>query len=208
MIKMDVQNEHHSQPLSSLLTFKVSRMARASKERELMGCFFNEPSRHWHFTDLRQATGLPDHRLVVWLERFHEQNLVRRVKLEGQRSYYRALSESPDYRMRKRAFAFEDMRASGLLAYLASLPAEAVVLFGSMARSDWHTDSDIDVFVLGSSAQIRKHRFEKRMRRDIQLFTYSDRRTLASVDGALLRSIAEGMLLRGDLGFLQVRADG
>jgi predicted nucleotidyltransferase len=51
------------------------------------------------------------------------------------------------------------------------LNANTIVLFGSFSRADWHSKSDIDLFIIGDDNNLDKRKFEAVFKREIQIFS-------------------------------------
>lgn len=164
-----------------------------SKEHVVLEAFFNEP-KHWHFEDLKKRTKLSRGRLDFWLKKLQKEKLIRHVKKKGKMPHYVTLPESPSFRNKKRLFALERFYQTGFLDHLQSLDAKAVIIFGSMARSDWYADSDIDVFILGDADDFEQGRFESRLGREIQVFTDKNR-----LSEDLVANIASGFVVKGSM---------
>ncbi|MBS3164248.1 nucleotidyltransferase domain-containing protein [Candidatus Woesearchaeota archaeon] len=169
------------------------------KHDGLLLLFLEEPTRRWRFSELLRAAGMSRPRAALWLRRFIAGGLVRRMKERGRMPYYEAAWKNERYRVRKRLFALDALEQRGLLSGLSSLPADTVVLFGSMSRWDWHRESDVDIFVLGYSNVPEISRLERALGRKIDLFACKNRAALRKMRPPLLGNILEGYLLKGSL---------
>lgn len=99
---------------------------------------------------------------MLWLRKFTSENLIKRVKPKARMPHYIANHESEDYRVKKRLFALQTMANAGFLQHLAALPnAKAVILFGSMIRWDWYSESDIDLFIFGNPGKMDVGKYRK-----------------------------------------------
>ena len=97
---------------------------------------------------------------------------------------------------------------SGFLNHLQSLKAKTVVIFGSFARADWHDESDIDLFIYGEDEDLEKGKYELKFHREIQVFTAKNKGDFKRFAPALLKNIAEGYIVKGNLDFAEVKAHG
>lgn len=182
-------------------------MGLPSKQDIVLGLFFNSP-KHWHFEELLKKSKLSRSRLNHWLKSFQNGGIIRRVKERGKMPYYVGDFASPSYRSRKRLFALEKMYSAGFLDHLQSLSrAKTVVLFGSMIRSDWYKDSDIDVFVLGDASELDVRKFETRLNHEIQIFEFRNVRELGRLRPELRRNMLHGYFIKGTLDFALVKSD-
>lgn len=119
--------------------------------------------------------------------------------------YYLANHASPDYKNLKRIFALNTLYKSGFLNHLMQLShAKAVILFGSMARSDWHKNSDIDLFIYGDVQDLEIGKYELALNRDIQLFECPTKECLKRFPEGLIKNILKGNLIKGNIDFLKV----
>ncbi len=177
-----------------------------SKETQILELFFNEPTKHWHFKDLKASISMADNKLSAWLKRFVKQKLVKRVKPRGKMPYYVSTFESPNYQNKKRLFSLQQFYETGFLNHLSTLDAQTVIVFGSFTRWDWHSKSDIDLFIYGSDEQLELAKYQRILKRDIQLFTAKTNNDLKKMGNKFIRNIIKGDIIKGDINFLEVKA--
>ncbi|MFC1775110.1 nucleotidyltransferase domain-containing protein [Nanoarchaeota archaeon] len=178
-----------------------------SKENPILELFFNEPTKHWHFKDLKAAVSIADNKLSAWLKRFVIQKLVKRVKPRGRTPYYVSNYESASYQNKKRLFSLQKFYETGFLNHLSSLDARAVILFGSFTRWDWHSGSDIDLFIYGNDEEFEIAKYQKILKRDIQLFTVKTKNDFKNIGDKLMKNIIQGDIIKGDIGFVEVKVN-
>ncbi|MEK6817094.1 MAG: hypothetical protein AABY09_05745, partial [Nanoarchaeota archaeon] len=120
---------------------------KLSKEDDIVYLFFNHPSKHWRFSEIRNEVKIADNKVSRWLKGLEKGKVILKVKASHKMPYYIANYASPEYQNRKRLFAYRMLYDSGLLNYLSSLEkADAVIIFGSFTRWDWFSESDLDIF--------------------------------------------------------------
>lgn len=176
-----------------------------NKEDLVLSLFFNEPTKHWHFEEVLRAAGISRPQAARWLKIFFNGGLVKRTKPRGKLPYYLGNWQHPSYQSRKRVFALNYFEEQGFLRHLAGLPkAKVVILFGSLSRWDWHTDSDIDIFIFGDSTGFDRIKYRVNLGREIETFICKDKEELRKIPQSLMRNIAEGYLIKGTLDFLKV----
>jgi len=177
----------------------------ASKEENILGLFFNNPTKHWHFEEIVKEADIVRSKADKWLKRFIKEKLIKRVKERSKMPYYISNYESPDYQNKKRLFALRKLNETGLLNHLSSLEkAKTVILFGSFTRWDWYEGSDIDVFIYGNPKGLSIGKYEMKLHRDIQLFICKDKKELRKLGSGLIRNIIQGDIIKGDIQFLSV----
>jgi len=168
-----------------------------NKENNILNLFFNESSRHWHFEEILKQAKISRDKANKWLIKFQKEKLIKRIREKGKMPYYIADFETPAYKNRKRLFALEQFYKTGFLNHLMELKdTKTVILFGSFARSDWHSGSDIDLFMLGKADDFNQKTYEKKLKREIQTFIYKE---TDKIGKGLLRSISAGYIIKGNL---------
>jgi predicted nucleotidyltransferase len=179
-------------------------MPKPSKEKKILYLFFNEPSKHWHFKEIKEKTSISDDRLNHWLKKFQEQKLIKKVKEKGRMPHYQGNHEAPEYINTKKLFGLNKLHETGLLNNLSRLKAETIIIFGSLATGDWHKNSDIDIFIYGECETPLEKTTEKN--RETQYFHAKNRKELEKYSEGLIKNIASGYLIKGSLDFLKIRA--
>ncbi len=180
-------------------------MSRNSMEKKVLELFFNFPSKHWHFTELKKEIDLVESKLDKWLKKFQKEKIIKRIKEKGKMPYYISNYENSKYKIKKKIFALTRLYESGLWNHLGSLKkARTVMLFGSFSRSDWYKNSDIDIFIYGDPDGLKVVDYELKLHRDIQLFICQNKQELAKLGTGLIRNIIKGNLIKGDLDFIKI----
>lgn len=135
-----------------------------------------------------------------WLKRFQEQNLITKIKARGKFPYFTVGPNNPFYLSKKRIYMLNKFYEAGLISYLSSLDkAQTVILFGSMARGDWYKDSDIDIFILGNPENIEKHKYEIKLKKEMELHIFESKKKLKKIKTGLLRNIIDGYVIKGSI---------
>lgn len=182
-------------------------MPRKSREHDLIALFYNYPTKHWRFKELEESVPIAANKISKWLKKFVAEGLVQRVSVKGKMPYYIGAFDSPAYKTSKRLFAFTEMYKSGLLNQLiAAKGVKTAIIFGSMTRTDWHFQSDVDLFIYGKNPKIKTALPERYLHKEIQIFVCERKKDLSKYSNELLRNITKGWIIKGDLDFLEVRA--
>jgi predicted nucleotidyltransferase len=175
-----------------------------NKEDLVLEPFFNS-SQYWHFDELLRKTAISRSQLAQWLKKFEKKGIIKRVKQKGKMPYYVQNFDSQDFHQRKRFFALKHFYETGFLNHLAQCDAETIIIFGSFARTDWHDKSDIDLFVFGKGNNLNISLYEKKLKREVQLFHFRKLKDMNKLSPGLLPYIAAGDIIKGDLSFLKVK---
>ncbi|MBU2638988.1 MAG: nucleotidyltransferase domain-containing protein [Nanoarchaeota archaeon] len=179
-----------------------------SKEESVLELFLNEPAKQWHFEEILKKAKISRPQAMLWLKKFASEKLIKRIKAKGKMPYYIANHKNEEYRVKKKMFALQTFSKAGFLQHLASLPkANAVILFGSMSRWDWHSESDIDLFIFGNPEKIDVGKYRNKLHREIQTFVCKDKEELRKLNLSLLKDIVEGYTVKGSMDFVEVKAN-
>lgn len=169
-----------------------------SKEDCILELFFNS-SKHWHFKELKEKSGLSRSRLAAWLKKLEKDTIIKRIKPKCKMPYYVRVFDSKTFQNRKRLFALKKLTESGILNHLSELPkAKVIIIFGSFSSYDWHTKSDIDIFIYGSDDGFEQGRYELKIHRDIQVHLARSKKELKKMD-KMLPYIISGDFIKGSV---------
>jgi len=173
-------------------------MGKPSKESQVLELFFNEPTKHWHFTDIVKTSNVGENRTNYWLKEFIKKKIIIHKKPRGKMPYFIANYEHSNYKNKKRIYALNRMYETGLLRKFQSLKkAKAVVIFGSFARSDWHTDSDVDVFVLGDPEDLKFGALWQG--REVQVHACKTKKEIKEIRSGLMNNVVNGYFIKGNV---------
>ncbi len=163
--------------------------------------FFEETVRRWHFEDILEASGMSRERVNHYLKELLKEKLIIRVKPRGKMPYYIANRESEKFRSEKRFYGLEFLKKTGLFEHIRSLGGvKTAILFGSFSRGDFGKSSDIDIFIYGDSEGFDKSRFELKTKREIQLFSYKDKKEIKKeLDPGLIPNILKGFNIKENI---------
>jgi len=98
----------------------------------------------------------------------------------------------------KREKMLNDIFVSGLPQYLNErLVDKACILFGSCVRGDYYKDSDIDIFIQSKKVKLKLSKFEKKLKRKINLFFEEKWQSLS--EGLKTGLLNDGIAINGRL---------
>jgi predicted nucleotidyltransferase len=171
----------------------------ASKEHDILRLFFNEPSKYWHFKDIVKDAKISEDRANHWLKLLLKEKIIQYIKPKGKMPYYMANFDHPNYKNKKKISALETFYETGFLSHLNSLDAAIIVIFGSFARADWHSKSDIDLLIIGNDKELKLGEFENKLKREIQLFSFKNLAEVKNINPNLLLNIMDGYFIKGQV---------
>lgn len=180
-------------------------MGLPSKEERVLELFFNEPSKHWHFKDIVKTAAISEPAANKWLNKLLREGIIKRIKHKGKMPYFQGNFRHGNYRNKKKLYSMQKLYETGLMMKLQHLKdAKAVVIFGSFARSDWNTQSDVDVFVLGNPEDLRFGTlwdglgFQGKAR-EIQVHSFKSVRDTRKIHSGLMRNVVKGYFIKGNI---------
>ncbi len=175
-------------------------------KEKIKAVFFNETLRRWHFEDILRETGVSRERVNHFLKKLIKGNFIQRMKPRGKMPYYIANRDLPKFRFEKRLYGLKLLEQTGLFGHLSLIKdVKSAILFGSFARGDWSKSSDVDLFIYGNANYIKKGKFETKLNREIQLFSYQDTKKMKKeLDPKLIPNIIGGFNIKGRLDLFKV----
>jgi predicted nucleotidyltransferase len=175
------------------------------KKDNIKGLFFNYATKQWHFNELVKKSGMSRAQTNTWLKRLVKEGLIKRIKPKKKMPYYTSNYESRKYKTQKRLYALAWFEKAGFLEHLSSLKSKTIIIFGSFARADWHDESDIDLFIYGNADAFEKGCFERKLKREIQVFHYQNVHEIQRLDPTVIPNILSGIHIKGNIKPFEVR---
>ena len=173
-------------------------MPYPDKKDNVLELFFNEPTKHWHFKEIVKKAKISEQRANYWLSQLMKEGIIHHIKPKGKMPYFISLYDHPSYMNKKKLYALNRMYETGLLNKLQSLKnAKTVVIFGSFARSDWNTKSDVDVFVYGDSGDLMFGTIWDG--RELQVHTFKTKKEVKDVKSGLINNVVKGYFVKGSI---------
>lgn len=171
-------------------------MVYPNKENNVLEIFFNEPTKHWHFKDIVKKAKISEQRANHWLKHFMKEKIIKHVKPKGKMPYFIAQYNYPIYKNKKKLYALNRMLETGFLNKLQSLKnAKAVVIFGSFSRSDWDTNSDVDVFIYGDPEDLKFGTIW--LERGVEVHTCRTKKDIKEIKSGLINNVVKGYFVKG-----------
>lgn len=176
-------------------------MASPSKEEQILKLILeNSPLKYWHFEEIVKQAKMTRAAANKWLKKYQKEGLMKRIKEKNKFPYFTCGSNNPIYQSKKRIYALNKFYQSGLINHLVSLKdSKTIILFGSMIKGDWYKDSDIDIFIYGSSKGFEKHKYELKLHQDIELHIFPSKKELKKIKTGLIKNIINGYIVKGKI---------
>ncbi len=168
-------------------------------QNRILRQFFEQPAKGFQIRGLARSLRMPKTTVGYHVNALLKKGLVVKDR-EGVFPSFRANESSEKYRLAKRQEFLETLMDSGLMDYIEGETRPAcVVLFGSFAKGEYASGSDIELFVQAAERPLDLRKYERALGHPLHLLFETD---LARMSDQLVNSIANGVKLSG---FLKVR---
>ncbi len=157
--------------------------------------FLDSPLKRWHIREISRTIKLAPTSVKLHMGELIKQELVFEKKEVFK--YYTANFDSEEFRFYKRINCLLNIKQSGLIKFIeASCSPDSIFLFGSCAKGEDTSESDLDLYVQCKEKKIDVGKYEKLLKRRIQLFFSEDFNKLPK---ELRNNILNGIKLSGYL---------
>ncbi len=164
------------------------------------GVFFQEPTREHGLLEISRNTGIAHTSVKKHLETLKKMKIIsEHSEKKGSRLYpmYKAEQTNVAFRDHKKIYNLAELIKSGLIKSLKDkLNPKSIMLFGSYQRGEDIEDSDIDIFLETEKTNIDSLKFEKILKRKIQLHF---KENFKEYPAELKNNIINGTILEGYL---------
>ncbi|MBS3065772.1 nucleotidyltransferase domain-containing protein [Candidatus Pacearchaeota archaeon] len=168
-------------------------MIRKDIRKEIKEYFFTNPSEKLRVREIERVLKLPLPSVIRYCRELEKEDILAIAKT-GNVSFYTA-SRSREYFLEKKLFNISQLYKSGLIEYIkVELSNPAIVVFGSFAKGEDTEESDIDLYIeTPSKKQLALERFEKLLKRKIQIFQHKNLKNISNPH--LANNIINGITL-------------
>lgn len=134
--------------------------------------FMDYPEKAFHIREIAKSTGVNPMTARKYLSELEEEGFVIEAPSKLRVKDYKLNTENELVRLEKTCYNIKRIFSSGLINFLnEELAYPAIILFGSMAKGEDSSDSDIDLFVYSETKkEVGLEKYEKELKRSIQLF--------------------------------------
>ena len=161
----------------------------------ILGLFFESPTKHFQLREISRMIkiGLPS--VKAHVEKLERNELITKTKGNIYDSF--VATRNDKFKLYKRNDIMIRIHESGLLEYLVNeLSPDVIVLFGSASKGDDIEQSDIDIFVLAKEKKLKLYKFEKVLKRKINILFENK---MKNIPKELISNIINGIVLYGYL---------
>ncbi|MBI2135750.1 nucleotidyltransferase domain-containing protein [Candidatus Woesearchaeota archaeon] len=156
--------------------------------------FFDFPRKNFQMRELSRRVKLAQVSVINHLNALLKEGLIIKEDA-GIYPSFRANRENDAFKLLKKQNLTLRIYESKLIEYLDDkIKPNCIVLFGSCARGDDTEGSDIDLFIHADEAKLELEKYEKILKRKINLLFEPNIKTISK---ELLNNLANGQILYG-----------
>jgi predicted nucleotidyltransferase len=172
-------------------------MLKNYNKYKVLKVFFDNPLPEggYGLREISRLISLSPLSVRLYLEELEKESLILKKTLHGRPVYF-GNRDSEDFRLYKKTSTVLELHESGLVSFLWEIMPEAIILFGSAAQGEDTIDSDIDIYVAARHRSLDLRRYEKVLKRRINLFFEAH---FTKLSNELKNNILNGIVLKGYL---------
>lgn len=175
-------------------------MLQLSTNLRVLSVFFENPSKKFNLKEISILLNLAHTSVKNELDFLIKQKFILvNFELRGKRKfpYYFTNISNNDFIKFKRLYNLFLLFDSGIIEFLKNkIMPNSIILFGSFFRGEDLEDSDIDLFVESEIKNIDLKKFEKKLKRKINLNFNSD---INNLKKPFLNNLINGIVLYGSI---------
>ena len=176
-------------------------MLKNYNKYKLLKVFFDDPYPEGSGFQLREISrliNLAPKSVMIYLSELEKNNLILKLKHRIHKyPVYIANRDNENFRFYKKIDIIISLKDSGLLNFLEKqcMP-DVIVLFGSASKGEDLLNSDLDLFLLCKEKKLNLDKFEKVIKRKINIFFSEEFNKLSK---ELKNNILNGIIMGGYL---------
>jgi len=176
-------------------------MLKNYNKYKVLKVFFDDPFPEGGGFQLREISrliNLAPKSVMIYLNQLEKDNLILRLKHRIHKyPAYIANRDDENFKFYKKMNILISIRDSGLIDFLEKecMP-DTIILFGSSSKGEDLLNSDLDLFLLCKEKKLNLDKFEKIIKRKINIFFSEDFNKLSK---ELRNNILNGVILKGYL---------
>jgi len=167
----------------------------------ILEIFIKEPEKEFHVRQISKILNKSPTTISKYLKNFEKQGILKSKK-KFNHLLFKANTENRSFRQNKLFFNLKLLQDSGLIDFLENElnHPEAIILFGSFAKAENLSSSDIDLLIISPlKKEIDLKKFEKKIGYKIQIFIRSKEEInkMKEKNKELLNNWVNGILISG-----------
>ncbi len=170
-------------------------------DNKILEFFIKEPEREFHVRQLSKLLKKSPTTISKYLKELEKKRILKSEK-KLNHLLFKANNDNKKFKQLKLDYNLNVLQDSGIINYLIekfNYP-EAIVLFGSFAKAENISKSDIDLLILSPlKKEVKLERFEKKLGHKIHIFVHSkkDIEKMKIKNKELLNNLINGIVIYG-----------
>lgn len=145
-------------------------MIRKSIKEKIKEYFFIFPEKRLRLRQIERELKLSFPSVVRYCKELLEEDILKIYEISGVK-FYTSNFNNPKYKLEKKLFNLKSLYESELIEHITNnYDNPPIILFGSYAKGEDLSDSDIDIFIETTQKIKNLQKFEKILKRNIQIF--------------------------------------
>lgn len=162
----------------------------------ILNVFYNNPTKSFQIREVSRVTKVPKTTTHSIINSLIKEGMIVKEKKHVFPSF-KANNKNPIFKFEKKNFALRKILKSDLIWFLADrLLPKCIIIFGSIAKGEFDKTSDIDIFIQSKDRKIDLSNYEKKLKREINLFIEED---INKLSNELFNNIINGIKVYGFL---------
>ncbi len=173
-------------------------MKRKNIKKTIQEYFFINPTGKLWVRELERTLHLPLPSVIRYCRELEKEGILKTIKT-GNVTFYTADRTNTRYLLEKKLFNIRQIHHSGILDYLRqTMSNPIIIIFGSYAQGEDIESSDIDLYIeTPSPKKINLEKFEKILKRKIQVFKYNNIHSIPNKH--LANNVINGIILNNHI---------
>lgn len=157
--------------------------------------FFTTPTTKLRVRHIEKTLKLPLPSVIRYCKELETEGILKIINT-GNVVFYTADRANERFLLEKKLFNIKQLHTSGLVNYLKTeLHTPTIIVFGSYSKGEDVEDSDIDLYLETTKKEIDLSKFEKLLKRHIQMFIHKNIQEVKNPH--LANNILNGIVLNG-----------
>ena len=172
---------------------------------KILNIFLENPTKELQIRKISRELNIPKSSVSYNINKLLKDNII--IKKKGSVfPYFIANTDCEMHRFIKKQEALKKIIESGVIDYIErETNPRCMILFGSFAKAEYDSESDIDLFVQSKDKSLKLAKFERKLKHSLNILFEPDLKKLSS---ELFNNIINGVKLRGFIKINHERNNG
>jgi len=171
-------------------------MLQKDNRDKLLQLFFDSPLTEFQLREISRKVKIAPPSVKNYLGEFEKSRLISIIKNKQGHPLFIA-NRSEEFKELKKINMINSISSSGILDHITdTCMPDVIILFGSASLGEDVQGSDIDLYIQSKSRELRLEKYEKKLKRKVNLFFNYDFKTLSK---ELKNNLVNGIVLKGYL---------